>query len=313
MSVRIGLAGGRGYVGEELLGLMFKNPDFEVVYVGSRGLAGRPVVSEYRDLPTDLVFQDLSPSSIGACPADVWILAQANGQAEGLAEVISQTDAKIIDISSDFRFTDRWTYGLPEKNMADIRESRRVANPGCYATAAQLALLPLHAMLEGKPTVFGISGFSGAGRTPNDKNDPQRLANNILPYSLTGHTHEHEISRHLGREVAFMPHVASFFRGISVTVNTKLAQAVTVAQLVATFKTYYEVFPMVAVQQDIPEIQQVVGTNQALVGGFCVDARSGRDVTLVCVIDNLRKGAASQAIQNLNLMCGLASEKGLLS
>ena len=123
-------------------------------------------------------------------------------------------------------------------------------------------------MLEGKPTVFGISGFSGAGRTPNDKNDPQRLANNILPYSLTGHTHEHEISRHLGREVAFMPHVASFFRGISVTVNTKLAQAVTVAQLVATFETYYEVFPMVAVQQDIPEIQQVVGTNQALVGGF---------------------------------------------
>ena len=312
MSVRVGLAGGRGYVGEELLGLLLQDSDIEIVYVGSRGLAGQTVASEYQDLPTSLVFQDLSPQSIAASPADIWILAQANGQAEELVEVISQTEAKMIDISSDFRFTDRWTYGLPEKNQTEISAAQRIANPGCYATAAQLALLPLQTLLEGRPAVFGISGYSGAGRTPNDKNDPRRLANNILPYSLTGHTHELEISRHLGREIAFMPHVAAFFRGISVTVNARLTESVTVEQLLTQFKSYYAGCDLVEVQQGIPEIQQVVETNKALVGGFCVDARTGRDVTLVCVIDNLRKGAASQAIQNLNLMCGLASEKGLL-
>lgn len=312
MSVRVGLAGGRGYVGEELLGLLLQDSDIEIVYVGSRSLAGQSVAAEYQDLPTSLVFQDLSPQSIAASPADIWILAQANGQAGELVEVISQTDAKMIDISSDFRFTDLWTYGLPEKNQIEISAAQRIANPGCYATAAQLALLPLQALLEGRPAVFGISGYSGAGRTPNDKNDPRRLANNILPYSLTGHTHELEISRHLGREIAFMPHVAAFFRGISVTVNARLTESVTGEQLLTQFKSYYDGCDLVEVQQGIPEIQQVVETNKALVGGFCVDARTGRDVTLVCVIDNLRKGAASQAIQNLNLMCGLASEKGLL-
>ena len=219
---------------------------------------------------------------------------------------------RIIDISSDFRFDETWTYGLPELNQAAIQTSSRVANPGCYATATQLALLPLINQVTGVPTAFGISGYSGAGRTPSDKNNPERLANNILPYSLTDHTHEREVSRHLQRAVRFMPHVASFFRGITITVNVKMADEIEETELLPLFEDYYKSFPLVQVTDSIPEIQQVAGTNRAVVGGFAVDPRDRRRVAIVSVIDNLRKGAASQAVQNMNLMFGFPSEKGLV-
>jgi N-acetyl-gamma-glutamyl-phosphate reductase len=310
--IRVALAGGRGYVGEELLGLLAAIPDYEVVYVGSRSLAGQAVAAEFPQLPEGLQFQDLSPDSLRACPADFWILAQPNGQAADLVEALSGKQARIIDISSDFRFDDRWVYGLPERNEAAIAEARCIANPGCYATATQLALLPLAGQWTDPPTAFGISGYSGAGRTPGERNDPQRLADNILPYSLAGHTHEREASRHLGYPIRFMPHVDPFFRGISVTVNLPLREATSADQLHAWFEDYYEACPLVDVIRGIPEIRQVRNSNRAAVGGFTVDERDGRTVAVVCVIDNLRKGAASQVIQNLNLMCGFPSERGLL-
>ena len=313
MTVRIGLAGGRGYVGEEILKLLLPLRDYEVVYIGSRGLAGKLVSSEYQNLETDQRFQDLSIGSLQDCEADVWILAQGNGQASELASVLAREDARLIDISSDFRFDDQWVYGLPEKNRTLIGTAKRVSNPGCYATAAQLALLPLRGQIQGRPAVFGLSGFSGAGRTPSEKNDPTRLKNNILPYALTGHTHEKEISRHLGHEVRFAPHVSSFFRGISVTVKVSITEPTTKEALLSQYKDYYAGFPLVQTTDSIPEIQQVVETNQAIVGGFAVDDRDAGEITVVCAIDNLRKGAASQVIQNLNLMSGHPGELGLLS
>ncbi len=311
--IRVALAGGRGYVGQELLQLLLAIPEYEVVYVGSRSLAGQPVARTYPQLPADWTFQDLSHASMTACGADAWVLAQPNGQAGMLWDQIASTDAKVIDISSDFRFSDEWVYGLPEKNQTCICDATRVANPGCYATAAQLALLPVIDRVQGWPQAFGISGFSGAGRTPNEKNDPARLANNILPYSLAGHTHELEISRQLNHPVRFLPHVAPFFRGINMTVSLMLQQATSVEQLLMEFQEYYAAFPLVDVVPEIPQIRQVTDTNRAMIGGFTVDAREDRNrLAIVCVIDNLRKGAASQVIQNLNLMFGLPSERGLL-
>ena len=309
--IKVGLAGGRGYVGQELLGLLAGSPDYEVVYVGSRSSAGKTVTSEYPDSRCDLTFADLSSESIQSCAADAWVIAQPNGKADQFVQLFDES-IRIIDISSDFRFDETWTYGLPELNQAAIQTSSRVANPGCYATATQLALLPLINQVTGVPTAFGISGYSGAGRTPSDKNNPHRLANNILPYSLTDHTHEREVSRHLQRAVRFMPHVASFFRGITITVNVKMADEIEETELLPLFEDYYKSFPLVQVTDSIPEIQQVAGTNRAVVGGFAVDPRDRRRVAIVSVIDNLRKGAASQAVQNMNLMFGFPSEKGLV-
>ena len=172
-------------------------------------------------------------------------------------------------------------------------------------------MLPLSDQLDDAPCAFGVSGFSGAGKTPNPRNDRQNLKDNLLPYSLTGHTHELEISRHLGAQVRFSPHVASFFRGISVTANAKLQSETNADELLQQFEDFYQAFPLVDAQAEIPEVRNVVESNRAMIGGFSVDQRDRRRIAIVCVIDNLRKGAASQIVQNLNLMFGHSAEHGL--
>ena len=325
--IKVGLAGGRGYVGEEILTLLAKIPEYQVVYVGSRSSAGKPVGDEYSGLNIDLDFQDLSPDSIRTCATDVWVIAQPNGQAAEFVKMLEGSSAKIIDISSDFRFDNHWTYGLPERNEGAIKASSRIANPGCYATATQLALLPISGELGGIPHAFGVSGFSGAGRTPSEKNDPARLANNLLPYSLAGHTHEKEVSRHLGRPIRFMPHVAAFFRGISMTVNVELKKSVDATTLRTLFKKFYQQHPLVEVVNGIPEIQQVSETNRAMIGGFVVDQcflnplgkqanlssavdRTHVDISLADQRDNL--GCQTFSRQQLSDMLGLPHRQGTL-
>lgn len=308
--IKVGIAGGRGYVGQELLQLLSSISEYTIEFVGSKSLAGKKV-AEHTGCESNLLFQALTPTAINAADVDVWIIAQANGQAASFVQELHDKTLKLIDVSSDYRFDDEWCYGLIESNSQQIAHCNRASNPGCYATAAQLTLLPLRKQIVDAPSVFGISGYSGAGKTPNPRNDPQNLKDNLLPYSLTGHTHELEISRHLGTQVRFAPHVASFFRGISVTVNAKLQTQVHAEELLQQFVEYYQTFPLVDVQLEIPEVRNVVESNRAIVGGFAVDQRDRRRITLVCAIDNLRKGAASQIVQNLNLMFGLPAEHGL--
>lgn len=310
--IRLGIAGGRGYVGQELLQLLDAIEDYSVEFVGSNSLAGQSV-AQHTGTDCQLMFQDLSPSAINSAAVDAWVIAQANGQAAAFVEKLKNKSIKLIDVSSDFRFDDDWCYGLVESNRGEIASSSRIANPGCYATAAQLALLPLRDFIASPPSVFGVSGYSGAGKTPNERNDQARLQDNLLPYSLTGHTHEGEVSRQLGMDVRFSPHVASFFRGISVTVNVELDQAVQASELQQRFGDYYREFPLVDVQTEIPEIRDVAQTNRAILGGFAVDARDATRIALVGVIDNLRKGAASQIVQNLNCMFGRSPEHGLMT
>ena len=310
--IKIGLAGGRGFVGQEFLKLVEEISEYSVEFVGSNSLSGESV-KKHTGWDTELRFQDLSKSSINSCAVDVWIIAQPNGHAAKFVEDLEDSNVRLVDVSSDHRFEDDWSYGLAESNRDEIRKASRIANPGCYATASQLALLPLANWLNTTPVLFGVSGFSGAGKTPSPRNDPIRLKDNLLPYSISGHTHELEISRHLGVDVRFVPHVANFFRGLSVTACVELNQEVDCDWLSNRFTEFYKCFPLVSVTDDIPEIRNVAESNRAVVGGFSVDPRNQRRVGLVSVIDNLRKGAASQIVQNLNLMFDFTDHHGLLS
>lgn len=306
-TLKVCVVGGRGYVGAELLALLEAHPNFELARVASRSLAGKSVRETYPNLTTRLHFEDLGPAAMADTGCDAIILALANGEAAEYVAHVPDSVA-IVDLSADYRFDKGWTYGLPERNATALKSAHRVSNPGCYATAAQLALMPLVDVFAGTPVVFGLSGYSGAGRRPSPKNDPQRLADNVIPYSLSDHVHEREISHQMGRPVRFMPHVLPFFRGISVTVTAEITQPLTDDEVLERFTNHYARSAMTDVQLAIPEISQVANTPRAIVGGF---AGSRKHVVVVSVLDNLLKGAASQAVENLNLMFGHAQATGL--
>lgn len=294
----IGLIGARGHVGAELVEVLRNHSKMELVLASSTSRAGTKVPG------TDLLFEDITPESLldYVWNLDALILALPNKKASEWADTIQihKPDLTILDISADFRFDAAWVYGLTEINKAALKGAKRISNPGCYATAAQLALNPLRDVLAGTPAIFGVSGYSGAGATPGPRNDAERLEDNLMPYSLIGHVHEQEISHHLGRDVHFSPHVAQFFRGLSVTVQADLAEPMSEDEIMARFERAYADSKHVAVTADIPEVAQVRDTSNAIVGGVEVSA-DGKRMVIVSVIDNLRKGAASQAIQNLEL------------
>jgi N-acetyl-gamma-glutamyl-phosphate reductase len=175
-----------------------------------------------------------------------------------------------------------------------------------------LALAPLVDDLDGVPCVFGVSGYSGAGTTPSPRNDPRILGDNILPYQLADHTHEREVAHQLGHPIRFAPHVAPFFRGITATVMATLRAPTTVADLGARFDRFYEGRPLVRVTgENIPLVRDAAGDLGATIGGLTVSAADPRNISIVATLDNLLKGAASQAIQNLNLACGFDPLEGL--
>lgn len=306
--------GGRGYTGSELLPLLWHHPKYELVTVGSRSVEGQTVASVVPGLDgCTSKFSKLTPENIHQIKADAYILALPNGESHSWAEAIDAAfaDALIVDLSADHRFDDHWVYGQPEWFGARVSQSRRIANPGCYATAMMLALMPVADDLENVPVAFGLSGYSGAGRTPSRRNDPEVLKDNILPYQLVDHIHEREVSGHLGHRVRFLPHVASFFRGISMSVSASLTTDSDAEMLLKKYTTSYGESPLVDVIEQVPEVRQVVGSHMALIGGFSVSKQSPRELSLVCVLDNLLKGAATQAVQNLNLVFGLEMNMGI--
>ena len=311
--MKLALIGGRGYTGAELLALLARHPVLDLAFASSHAQAGTPISDACPAWPGGDTFIGLDAEQVADREADAWVLAVPNGAAGAWAEAIggAHPEAVILDLSADHRFQSDWVYGLPARNRATLRTARRIANPGCYATGAQLALLPLLDQLEGAPNIFGVSGYSGAGRKPSPNNDPERLRDNLVPYRLAGHMHELEVTHHLEHRVRFMPHVASFFRGISLPISLPLPQPTRPELLLERFAAYYDEEPRVRVQEAIPEVRAVQGTPDCLLGGFTVDERDPRCVTLVSVLDNLLKGAASQALQNINLALGLDEFLGL--
>lgn len=314
MKRTVGIVGGRGYTGAELLLLLASHPDLELAFASSSSDVGQPLTSVCPAWPDpEAVFCSLEIEDIPQAHAHAWVLAVPNGVAAEWANAISAEypDAVIVDLSADHRFDDTWTYGQPERFREDIRHARRISNPGCYATGAQLALLPLVPHLVGTPAIFGVSGYSGAGKKPSPKNDPQRLKNNLIAYSLSGHVHELEVSRQLGRDVRFMPHVAEFFRGISLTVSASLDEPVTADSLFDLYSSFYRNEKLIRVFREPPEVAAIQGQHEVHIGGFTVDARDAKRVCLVATLDNLTKGAATQALQNLNLTLGFEELSGI--
>ena len=303
---RIGIVGARGHTGAELIKLVAAHPSLDLAYVSSRELDGQRVdgqVSEYRG---DLRYTSPAHEDLPALEADVVVLALPNGKASVCVEAFDKAgqDPVIVDLSADYRFDNAWYYGLPELTRNKWRGEKRISNPGCYATAIQLSIAPLKDVLAAPPVCFGVSGYSGAGTTPSDKNDPEKLRDNLIPYSLTGHMHEKEASRHLGIPVEFMPHVAPHFRGLTVTTNLYLSRAHTREDILALFQHRYGEEKLVRVLDDAPWVSQVAGKHYAEVGGFAL-SQDGKRVVVVATLEKFFKGAATQAKQNINRAIGV--------
>jgi N-acetyl-gamma-glutamyl-phosphate reductase len=301
----LGIVGARGHTGSELIKLVAAHPHVELAFVSSRELAGQRVAEHNAAYSGELRFESLDGEAVAAKGADAVILALPNGKAAPFVEALDRLTPKtvIVDLSADYRFDTGWYYGLPELTRERYTGSKRISNPGCYATAMQLAIAPLLDQLAGPPQCFGVSGYSGAGTTPSDKNNPELLADNLMPYSLTNHMHEREVTAHLGVPVEFMPHVASHFRGITMTVNLWLQRPVKHEQIKALYEARYANEPLIEVVDDAPWVSRIAGQHGVQIGAFTV-APDGKRVVVVSTLDNLLKGAATQAMQNLNRALG---------
>jgi N-acetyl-gamma-glutamyl-phosphate reductase/acetylglutamate kinase len=326
--VKVGLLGARGYVGREVVKLISQHPRLDLAIASSRALVGKSVAQEFNvtsGIDSNFLFETLEGSSVESHPLakdiDVWVLALPNGLAPKWIEPLVRvgraankgTGALMIDLGADFRFTDEWTYGLPERKGAreKIRGTRKIANPGCYATGAQTALMPLihHKLVTDTPSVFGLSGYSGAGTTPSDKNNPLFLRDNIIPYALVKHMHEREVSRHCDHRIAFMPHVAPFFQGIALTVSAHLNKDFSsTKEIAAMYEEFYKNEPLIKVYPgEAPRVRDNMTQHHVSVGGFTWDEKNRR-LAMHATIDNLMKGAATQAIQNINIALGFDEE-----
>ena len=312
-AITVGLIGARGHTGGELIRLIDGHPRFRLAFASSRELAGQTIVEHLPGAGGELAFEVLDPVRAAGRGADALVLALPNGKAGSWVEAIdaARPETVLIDLSADFRFDEGWYYGLPELTRGGYAGQRRISNPGCYATAMQLALAPMLAELSGPAQCFGVSGYSGAGTTPSDRNDPAKLRDNLMPYSLVGHLHEREASRQLGHPVEFMPHVAAYFRGLTVTANLHLARPFEADEVKVRYRHRYADEPLVQVIDDAPRVAAIAGCHHVEIGGFTLST-DGRRLVVVASLDNLLKGAATQALQNLNLAFDLPEWTGIV-
>ncbi|KAJ7262941.1 acetylglutamate kinase ARG6 [Mycena rebaudengoi] len=340
---RLGLIGARGYTGQALTTLLSDHPHLELTHVSSRQLAGYPLPS-YTKAP--VTYTNLSTADVeemektGA--VDAWVMALPNGVCKPFVDAVDRgaaaragggdTGSVVVDLSADFRFEQGWTYGLPELyGRSAIRASKRISNPGCYATSAQMLIAPLmgHVRPGAWPTVFGLSGYSGAGTvtatdpdgrpTSAPKVSPESLAGGIRPYALTGHIHEREAGYHLARlmaepgsamKVAFVPAVAPWFSGIISTASIPLKGTLKAREVAQLFEEKYAGEKLVRIRKEVPGLQDIENKHTWTVGGFQVSSEGDR-VVIVGGLDNLLKGAATQCLQNLNLALGYDEYAGI--
>ncbi|KAI8672566.1 hypothetical protein LRP88_02923 [Fusarium phalaenopsidis] len=309
---RIGLIGARGYTGQALIDLLNEHPNMDLRHVSSRELCGQELKGYSK---RKIIYENLSPEEVAQLDqdgkVDCWVMALPNGVCQPFVEALGQSSSLIVDLSADYRFDGTWAYGLPELvQRSKIAQSTRISNPGCYATGSQLALSPILEHLGGMPTVFGASGYSGAGTKPSPKNDVKLLHDNLIPYSLTGHVHEREISHHLGATTSFIPHVASWFRGIHLTVNIPLNKTLTSRDIRQIYQDRYAGEKLVKVVGEAPLVKSIQNKHGVEIGGFAVD-KTGKRVVVCATIDNLNKGAATQCLQNMNLALGYDEYQGI--
>ncbi len=335
--IKVGIVGGTGYTGAELLRLLAPHPDVELVAITSRAEAGKQVTEIFPNLRgmVDLAFTPPEESILRRC--DVIFFATPNGTAMGMVPGLLEAGVRVIDLAADFRLKDaaeweQWygmphacpellseaVYGLPETNREAIREARLVACPGCYPTAVQLGFLPLleaGVVDPGSLIADAKSGVSGAGRKASVGTLLAECSESMKAYAVSGHRHLPEIRQGLqaatGTEVGlvFVPHLTPMIRGIHATLYATLTGET--ADLQALFEQRFAAEPFVDVLPfgSHPETRSVKGANVCRIALH--RPQGGATVVVLSVIDNLVKGAAGQAVQNMNLMFGLRESAGL--
>lgn len=322
VAIKVGIIGGAGYTGGELIRLLINHPSVSITFIHSRSNTNKLISSVHQDLlgETDLKFTD-DLSSLGDGGIDVLFLCVGHGEAKKfLDETIIDDTIKVIDLSQDFRLHQKSTlanrqfvYGLPELNKEKITAAHNISNPGCFATAIQLGLLPMaKAGLLKHIYTTGITGSTGAGQSLSPTSHFSWRANNIQPYKTLTHQHLHEISQSLnqlqhGGQIAvnFVPWRGDFTRGIFISSQVECNLSET--ELYGLYQEFYKDHPFTTVSKEPINLKQVVNTNK------CVVQLEKVEDTLVVhsAIDNLLKGASGQAVQNMNLIFGLNEEEGL--
>ncbi len=313
--IRAGIIGGAGYTAGELLRLLHFHPAAEILFVQSNSQAGKPVHQVHRDLEglVDLRFQPDMPDL-----PDVLFLCSGHGKSAAfLAGHLLPDSVRVIDLSSDFRLgcpDNGFVYGLPELSGPAIRSARRIANPGCFATAIELALLPLAQagqILE-PVHVHAITGSTGAGQLPSETTHFSWRDNNVSLYKPFRHQHLAEIHMALrtaspafSGNILFLPVRGNFSRGIFATLYT--TATTDLPDLQALYADYYRTAPFTRVSTYAPALKQVVQTNQCVLHLEKIDDK----ILITSIIDNLLKGASGQAVQNMNLLFDLPQTMGL--
>lgn len=312
--MNITIVGGAGYTGGELIRILLHHPQFKIVSVSSRSQAGKPVHAVHGDLlgETEIRF-DKQPN----LEVDLVFLCMAHGDAKGFLEQnpISEK-VKVVDLSSDFRKKGdhRFVYGLPELNRENIRHAHRIANPGCFATAIQLALLPLASekLLINPVHIHAITGSTGAGQSLSPTSHFSWRENNLSIYKPFEHQHLAEIGQSLQQlqpsfdtDLNFLPLRGPFTRGIFASLYTNISLNLKEAK--SLYDEYYQDHPFVYLSEGNPNLKQVVQSNKAI---LYLQIHEGK-LLIISMIDNLIKGAAGQAVQNANLMFDLPEATGL--
>lgn len=334
--IKVGIIGGTGYTGVELLRLLSKHPEVRLTVITSRGEAGKRVDALFPNLRgyVDLAFSEPDDQKLASC--DVVFSATPNGVAMTHAPTLLNAGTRLIDLAADFRLRDpavweKWyrmphacpelleeaVYGLPEVNRERIKKARLVANPGCYPTSVQLGFLPLieQGVVDEKSLIADAkSGVSGAGRKAEVPYLLAEAGDNFKAYAVAGHRHWPEIKQGLEQvhggtiDLTFVPHLLPMIRGIHATLYARLRKDVDLQALYAkryANESFVDVMPAGA----LPETRSVRGANVCRIAVH--RPQNGDTVVVLSVIDNLVKGAAGQAVQNMNIMFGIDERLGL--
>ncbi len=313
--IKVGIIGAAGYTAGELMRILINHPWADIIFAQSESHAGEPIWKAHHDLigETKLTFSADAPA--GA--VDVIFICSGHGKSKDYVHSLpADFDGKIIDLSNDFRLAkdaEDFVYGLPEAFRKEIKEAKRIANPGCFATSIQLALLPMaKADKLGEIHVTGITGSTGAGQKPSETTHFSWRANNMSIYKAFTHQHLGEVNEtlkklapHYEGEMNFVPVRGDFPRGImsSVYFDCDMSEE----EAVELYKSYYKDEPFVNVVDFNPDLKMVVNTNKNVL----YVKKYGKKLHVISMIDNLVKGASGQAVENMNLMFGLPENTGL--
>lgn len=313
--INVGIVGGAGYTGGELLRILINHPEVNIKFVHSNSNAGNPIHKVHQDLIgfTDIVFTDTLDTDI-----DALVMCLGHGDAKKFLDANPDFyNVKVVDLSTDFRHKregNDFVYGLPELNKEEIIGAKHIANPGCFATCIQLGVLPLaeNNLLTGEVHVTAVTGSTGAGQKPTATSHFSWRSNNMSVYKAFEHQHLTEINQSLtqlqddfGQVINFVPFRGDFTRGIisSIYVDTDKS----LEECEALYKEFYAEDPFTHVVDSNPNVKQVVNTNNCLI----YLQKFGNKLHVISIIDNLVKGASGQAVQNLNLIFGLDEMTGL--